>query len=560
MKQGDTLSGGEFFAAIRLVIHAEHGKEVERALAFVQGESPMFRSDRGLTPCAAHPTPSRPQSRNETPIKKHSDLLPPPSRRPTVDSSIYSATSTTRFSSTSEPPPRSASPPKRHPPPPTHHPPLHPSQHAEPPKPILQHANHNPFLQRLPDTSSRLPPLPPRKPPPPPVPSSSHVYLAPPRHGARSTSPSSSGAETPTVVFPKPASHVTSALIKQSLQASKAAQSMKKAEEQLEKERVMQVLKSSSVVSGSHSFAGANGILGSSVVIGTSIHNRGHSPVKDDPPMSVHSAPPLPRRRHHYQQQPSPPMSTSSLEQVALATTGVHPDSPSRLNLDLPPPQHPDRKPPSTASSNIESFEAVYGANTSTTTLTTTTEDSPTARVFRSKSLHQPSPPRPPLPPPLRRKRPESVQMVSSGEALFTASVRDRSVSRHTSLSSPTPTVAHRRSSLSVSGASASSSPYPSTPHDPLPHMSNIQRTIANLQPRLDALRFDGSKARYKAEAGLSRRGFVRDSSRGREDQEGLMPSSGEDAGVDSAVEDEDGFWKEKDNLKWPAGEGWKPL
>ena len=52
----------------------------------------------------------------------------------------------------------------------------------------------------------------------------------------------------------------------------------------------------------------------------------------------------------------------------------------------------------------------------------------------------------------------------------------------------------------------------------------------------------------------------MRDSSRGREDQEGLMPSSGEEAGGDSAAEDEDGFWKEKDNLKWPAGEGWKPL
>ena len=558
MKQGDTLSGGEFFAAIRLVIHAEHEKEVDRALAFVQGVSPTFCSDLELTSCAAHPTPSRPQSRNETPIEKHLYLPPPPSRRQTVDSSIYSASSTTRFSSTSEPPPRSASPPKRHPPPPTHQPPLHPSQHAEPPKPILQHANRNPFLQRLPDTSSGLPPLPPRKPPPPPVPSSSHVYLAPPRHGARSVSPSSSGAATPTVTFPKPASHVTSNLIKQSLQASKAAQSMKKAEEQLEKERVMQVLKSSSVVSGSHSFAGANGILGSSVVIGTSVHNKGHNPVKDDP-ASVYSAPPLPKRRHHYQQQPSPPMSTSSLEQVALATTGVHPDSPSRLNLDLPPPQHPDRKPPS-APSNIESFEAVYGPNTSTTTITTTADDSPTARVFRSKSLHQPSPPRPPLPPPLRRKRPESVQVLSSGEALFTSSVSDRSVSRHTSFSSPTPTVAHRRSSLSVSGASASSSPYPSTSHDPLPHMSKIQRTIANLQPKLDALRFDGSRARYKAEAGLSRRGFVRDSSRGREDQEGLMPSSGEEAGVDSAAEDEDGFWKEKDNLKWPAGEGWKPL
>lgn len=31
------LSGGQFFAALRLVVHAESGKQVDRSLAFVQG-------------------------------------------------------------------------------------------------------------------------------------------------------------------------------------------------------------------------------------------------------------------------------------------------------------------------------------------------------------------------------------------------------------------------------------------------------------------------------------------------------------------------------------------
>lgn len=37
----DTISGSEFFAALRLVIHAEGGKDVERSLAFVQGAPPI---------------------------------------------------------------------------------------------------------------------------------------------------------------------------------------------------------------------------------------------------------------------------------------------------------------------------------------------------------------------------------------------------------------------------------------------------------------------------------------------------------------------------------------
>jgi hypothetical protein len=34
----DALSGGQFFAALRLVVHVDSGKQVERSLAFVQGE------------------------------------------------------------------------------------------------------------------------------------------------------------------------------------------------------------------------------------------------------------------------------------------------------------------------------------------------------------------------------------------------------------------------------------------------------------------------------------------------------------------------------------------
>jgi len=139
-----------------------------------------------------------------------------------------------------------------------------------------------------------------------------------------------------------------------------------------------------------------------------------------------------------------------------------------------------------------------------------------------------------------------------------------------------------------------------STPISPNP-LASLQKTFLQIQPHLD-------KARYKAEAGLSKRGFVREglghkNSRsggvdgdgdelegGLEDGlEGLMGSGvgekqikrsrwrdgdrgydgdsdwtrseGMDHGLErqySDEEEENGL--EKDNLKWPAGEGWKPL
>ncbi|TFK35288.1 hypothetical protein BDQ12DRAFT_737708 [Crucibulum laeve] len=774
----DTVTGGQFFAALRLVVHAESGKEVDRTLAFVQ----------------AHPA-SLPPSRPASPPKRQGELPPPmPQRRMTVESSaLVSGSSITRASimsdpSSSNPFSNNANADQQQPPP------QHPSQRQEPSK------SHNPFVKRqqLSSTrsddgsSSRLPPLPPRKAAPP-IPQHSQPLVPPPRHPrphsqTRSKSPSKSPARPvlisstsgpvpsplPPPPNPKP-KHITSNLIKQSLQASKAAQSLKRAEEQLEKERFMQVLKSSAVVSGAYSLAGAR-VRGSSVVIGTSIstahRQRSPSPYKighSDTESSITSgseekAPPLPRRRATQRQVPSPPMSTSSLEQVALAgpaasfaptspppmptssfppgssilagslfqltspfdppayhqgtstprpyhsqpntanifaqpsvgnpwrplpeppTTNESPhgspsrrsvDLPSRGSLDLPspPPTHPDRKPaplgyhtPSNFESqrvnaNLQSFEAIYGPRstspppfsssatspfspmtpsasssfypisttpgTSVTPVTPTSADSPTARVFRSKSMHHPSPPLPPLPPPMRRKRPESVQVLGTGEVLFGGrpnlpSEGRATLSRHTSLSHNS-SPGHRRSSLSQSITHSPSNQPVSSPHSQnYPHLHNhpqsqthesplnmvsIQRTLAGLQPKLESLQPKFDKARYKAEAGLSRRGFVREGhGRRAGDKEGLMDDElrrGDDNGVgmdddsdgpgvdQDDDEDErwredrergrgrafadqrerggDDFWirdhkaqggvvQEKDNLKWPAGEGWAPL
>ena len=176
---------------------------------------------------------------------------------------------------------------------------------------------------------------------------------------------------------------------------------------------------------------------------------------------------------------------------------------------------------------------------------------------------------------------------------------RQASLSRHVSLATP-PSGHRREPSLPNSQASST------THHDHDSPLSNIQRTLATLQPRLDALQPRLDKARYKAEAGLSRRGFVRDGKVGKsdlevEEEKGLMgwrekaewddtdrpvvhdhggvsvdggvserESAGEAqryAGTNGPDGDEEVVWDqgegvsvERDNLKWPAGEGWKPL
>ncbi|KAF9476853.1 hypothetical protein BDN70DRAFT_881906 [Pholiota conissans] len=677
LAQKDTLSGSEFFAVLRLVIHAENGREVDRSLAFVQADP----SSVSNFPAASQQARSTPSSQAPSPAKRYADLPPPmPSRRPTVDAMSTSKSEPGSYN------PFATQSQQSHP-----QPPLHPSQRSE-----SSRSSHNPFVSRAPpppkseDGNSRLPPLPPRKPPPPIPPSVSSAPPPPPPRRSRadrSLSPSKAPetrSTVPPVPPPKLPHHVTSTLMKESLQASKIAQSMKKAEEHLEKERVMQVLKSSSSGAHGHGYTVRRAA--------SPVRGRGHdiSSASSASGSVERGAPPLPRRRHT-QQQPSPPMSVSSLEQVALAvppqsfmgdTKGKEKAdfalSPFRSPIDPipisappttdrptadgesspvrsgPPPTHPDRKP--YFGSNYQapsSFEAVYGGMDSPSTPNgksiSRNDGSPTSRVFRSKSLHQPTAPAAYAPPPpVRRRRPESIQVLGSTPQTYPSPNSDGTIlSRHTSLAKPS---VHRRSSLSVSSTPTRELSPPrhasnstSNPGSQSP-LTSLQRTFATLQPKIDAFQPRLDAARYKAEAGLSRRGFIPSngmsgSGAGFEEKEGLMGTDGghhshargrrgtlasgkddsgagfDDPDVDSSSSgDDDNAWQrskgmgsvldrdsgpytragdglsqvsldrgrgvvpgrsrnvfddaygadgvgvEQDNLKWPAGDGWKPL
>ena len=372
------------------------------------------------------------------------------------------------------------------------------------------------------------------------------------------------------------------------------------------------------------------------------------------------------RKPHHLQQQDHYDPKTHTRSQ-----SYPYPDPFAGSNLDFKHPlvqEHP---------TNVnESFEKIYGPSTINnpfppSTPPSTIDISPSTpspnRAFRSKSLHHINRPAPPVPrPSLGRKRPESVQVsrmsdigveVDRNESTSLPSSHNTntngSVSRHVMTANGNKDGIIRRSSLSVSSMPSSSSspsqlrqtsfgltssssaslagppphPHPPTPssvsssstmttkQDPTPNpLASLQKTFLQFQPHLD-------KARYKAEAGLSKRGFVRDGFRrgktgsagadgegeeeatGLEDGlEGLMSNGSEGGGKkqigisrwrvppdggglldgevdqdsdwtrskgmslshgkgrvqDSDVDEEDSL--EKDNLKWPAGEGWKPL
>ncbi|KAJ3721990.1 hypothetical protein C8R42DRAFT_669010 [Lentinula raphanica] len=694
LSQTEVLSGGQFFAALRLVVHVESGKDVDRALAFVQ----------------AHPNTTSSISRPSSPTKlqnQASQNYPVSSRR--------SSESTNPFSV-----------------PPQHH-------------TVNSNRTHNPFSSSRSVSAkshdgasdsapSKLPPLPPRK-------STTSVpgFQPPPRHGSFA----STNDHQPPPPPPKPASlhshpsHTTSALIKQSLIASKNGKTWKQADERLEKERVLRVLRSSessSSTSNSSSFAQSRA--------------RSSSPHKPNSSASSSSytssseqtrAPPLPRRNTN-KKPPSPPMSTTSFQQVALAGkdnsrnpsfsshnpfktsqfqsssvldaprfTHSPSTSPVHKSTELPPmpPKHPDqnsnspshRKPPPPIPSNLPSsvglghkrapsftqlrnsadvvqtnaderdFEAIYGAKPKTASPYVSTfsrepdsrpswirgetaqeswthlngnvssENSP-SRMFRSKSLHHPSPtsltnrlvaadlgdpnrsPFSPLvddtpeaspgpSPGVRKKRPESIQVAGNNTYatewspkrsvdLSTSPSPTSTLSRHMSLSTPshTNTRRHQRevssSGSTVGLGSSSDNPLKSLAASLQPQLLSMQQ---QLQPHLD-------KARYKAEAGLTKRGFVRDHKplmKPREEEEGLMQNGRADGWEQLSVADDDsdegdesyervrqhdrkgrsltngsmsggtlGGWNgsmapvgiEKDNLKWPVGEddGWKPL
>ncbi|KAF7329294.1 hypothetical protein MKEN_00190400 [Mycena kentingensis (nom. inval.)] len=342
----DAIRGGEFFAAQRLVLHVEAGKEVDRSLAFVQ-----VHPQASLTAPAAPQPASAPAVAQKPPSLMESS---PTKRNPFTPSLLRSKTA-----------------------------PL-----STPPVPVLP-------PRRGPSSAAPVPP--PRHPPLPP----------------RSLSP------------PKPTGHVTSTLMKQSLQASKAGQWLKQGQVRLEQERVLQVLRSTNSTPRPAPGQAAEYEQNSSSSESEGSRGRSH-----------------------------PPPSTSSFEQVARASASVSGHSLQRSFDDvygddgqdppLPPPTHPDRKsaPPSvssrsSASSSRASPErfrererppppppkprSLSGAPTPTATSITSPFESPPpsaspvpGRLTRSFSL-RPSPP--PVAPRANatRTRPESVHALLNG-------------------------------------------------------------------------------------------------------------------------------------------------
>ncbi|KAG6370875.1 hypothetical protein JVT61DRAFT_10897 [Boletus reticuloceps] len=546
MLPSDTLTGGQFFAALRLVIHAGSGKGVDRTLAFVQASPRLVKAPDV-------PPPLSPPKRPVQAPPSHPDRQKPPPL-------ITSSPETNPFTRKSMDHVHGA-------------PPMPPSDSELAPVHLLSRPSkmsHNPFLARDPGmdktvppahalNQGKLPPLPPRKP----------TSLAAPLRWSSEVVPTPINLMLPSgpPLIPVKPTHVMSPLMKQSLEASKHAQSMKRAEEQLDRERVLQVLKTTSSSSSSASNTTP------------SMRTRSLSPSKHfQKQFNGHAAgsasggsddatcvPPLPRRR-----KPSLPSSTSSsvlsLEQVASAALPSPTAAPSRPPLpsrdvagpgSVPPPTHPRRRPSTSTEPTVNDSQS-------------SSPSSP--RVARSRSVTSSSSA---LPPPPRRKRPESMQLTPTSDGgdlgpfplIHSAHVRTASsqgLSRHLSLT-----------------RNRERDPSDSSP------MANFQKTLSQFQlkaqPKLDAVR-------YKAEAGISKRGYVHHAHLGgtrwrEEGEQGLMadtrwsatdvdrdpdsepttddePSSGEDQvarRTRGAAPYRDSL-TESDNLKWPMGEGWKPL
>ena len=484
------------------------------------------------------------------------------------------------------------------PPPPLVHskPPIHPDVNtsaSDSAPPVIPYSPYNPFWARSgyerpspgqDDLPSKGPPLPPRKP----VPSSAMSVKS---------APLSMNPFKP----PKP-THLVSPLMKQSLEASRAGVVQRKVEENLNQERVLQVLKSSSIRNRSSSPP--------KPVPSSSNSSTSGSLLKSDT-RSERSAPSLPPRRNAQSPTRSAPSiagSVMSYESVANARLSLSPSknrgkspfsrspergrtlaaaltdeprpnsvSPTRPADITPPPTHPDRKPPPVNTSTLE---------TTSDGASPTYPLSPTSPgVFRSKSMGHPK-----IPPPPARKsrgRPESMQLPPSSTYAAPASAPIPPTTASANGESPLQRVT-RRVSLGSTHSRASSTDAPSV-------RKNLQRTFSALQPKFDA-------ARYKVEAGLSKRGFVDHTTNSRPHLIGVWGDEGERnliGGPDTVSVDNDstsvlsyeddsaderrrfgygqprgstigasngerrgGLEVDRDELKLPVGtsDGWKPL
>ncbi|KIK78493.1 hypothetical protein PAXRUDRAFT_16843 [Paxillus rubicundulus Ve08.2h10] len=306
MLLSDSLTGGQFFATLRLVVHAESGKGVElltelsHSFRVLSLYTPMMMPPHFVRPpptnnyssrCLNHvPRPSSPPKKS---------VQAPPSRpdRPKPSTSNALSQESNPFTR------RSVEQPVPQPCVLLELPPVIPQRHS-------QKISHNPFLMHdkadrgeLAEKSSdkvvgtpcvakngKLPPLPPRKPALSVAPRASEAVPSTMTSTANFMSPFG-----PSLIATKPA-HMISQLMQQSLEASKQGQSIKRAEEQLDRERVLQVLKTTT-----------SGLSGSNQTRSLSPSKHIYKSPSDSRSEGATSVLPLPPRR-----KPSPPSSMSS--------------------------------------------------------------------------------------------------------------------------------------------------------------------------------------------------------------------------------------------------------
>ncbi|KAI0290722.1 hypothetical protein BC826DRAFT_1025903 [Russula brevipes] len=517
--QDVALSKGQFFAILRLVLHVRAGAELDRNLVFKQVYLNPLRNEPA--------SPTRPV--NDRPTRP---FPAPPRRRQFSGGGIFDAPT-----SDTNPFAAHTNHVHDHPQPPIH-PDLRtgivPSPTIAPPKsqplppstdlPAHLHHSSNPFVTRAatvaarssPSPERRLPPLPPRKVPPVLPPRSLPVLI-----------PTSNGAASKPLPpqLPTKVPHMTTTLMQQSLQASKAGQEAKRIEAQREQERVLQVLRSSTQAANLPKRAGAGSGSSRSSLDGTGSTIPVLPPRRGiSPPASVTSTRSFEQvagaslRSLRRSQSPSRPRVNSPSRSRSPST--------SRPTTDLPPPVHPNRK-------------SVLAEYTSGSTPTAPVSSPSSPRFGRSKSVNHSSPP--PVP---RRRRPDTMQLLPSpGAGLSTRSPLPPHTTTATSASTPSPTFPRLARHLSLS----------------------------TREPLWDDMRDTLSAVRYKAEAGISRRGWVP----GLEREERLIAERRESGGVQSASSSEDGLGVdaesltggerrrgslEQDGMKLPAGDGWSSL
>ncbi|KZT37082.1 hypothetical protein SISSUDRAFT_1129871 [Sistotremastrum suecicum HHB10207 ss-3] len=358
----DVLSSGQFFAALRLVSHAQASKDVDPELVFIQWEPFQILDRRSPSP-QARPFHSPKNSISLTRRASGSNpFTRSPSqhsvdRRPLDDEASLGNQSAPAHITRST----FATPP-----------------HPPPPASAITSPSLNPFHSKARTTISSpaaTPPLPPRK--------ESKPLLPPPRHSSILTGSSSSIASpnvltSPPSKPPKHPRHVPSPLMQQSLTAARTAKLQLEADKSMQRERQLEVISRTG-------------------------ERRETSPPKP-PSHPSYSRPPPPSS-----------ISSSSNSSQSLSQSGAYFQTPSPFRTTTHPPSSPPKLPHLPLVSPFDS-PPLPPLPTGPRPSRSKSLEQPSTPPPSAEHTEDVTP----LPPPPRRKRPESAQIFPSGFAAST--------------------------------------------------------------------------------------------------------------------------------------------